>query len=57
MGLFVAGMLVGAAAAVTILGFMAVVAEEQEMEELTRKKREHDRKALEDIEDRYKSYD
>ena len=56
MGLFVAGMLVGAAAAVTVLGFMAVVAEEQEMEELTRKKREHDRKALEDNEDRYKNY-
>lgn len=56
MGLFVAGMIVGAVAAVAFLGFMAVVLEEQELEDLTRKKREHDRKALEDIEDRYKNY-
>lgn len=57
MGLFVTGMIVGAAAAVAILGFMAVVAEDREMEERARKKRERDHKALKDIEDWYMNCD
>lgn len=54
---FTIGMIVGAAAAVAILGFMAVVAEDREMEERARKKRERDHKALKDIEDWYMNCD
>ena len=57
MGLFVTGMIVGAAAAVAILGFMAVVAEDREMEERARKKRERDHKVLKDIEEWYMNCD
>lgn len=56
MLLFIAGMVTGAIVSLGILGFMAVVAEDQELREAERKKREREKKALREIEDWYRSY-
>lgn len=56
MLLFIAGMITGAIAIVGIIGFMVIVAEDQELREAALKKREREKKALRDIEDWYRSY-
>ena len=56
MLLFIAGMLAGSFLAVVIIGFIAVVTEDKELEETAEKKRWQDEKETLDIEDWYTSY-
>ena len=56
MLLFIAGMLAGAFMAVVIIGFVAVVTEDKELEETAEKKHGQDEKDMNDIEDWYTSY-
>ena len=58
MLLFIAGMLTGAFMAVAIIGFMAVVTEDRELEEMARKKPEQDQNRMHDkeIENWYRRY-
>lgn len=56
MLLFIAGMLTGAFMAVVIIGFIAVVTEDKELEEMAEKKHGQDEKDMNDIEDWYRSY-
>ena len=52
---FIAGFFAGSFCAVAILGFMAVVAEDHELEDQARRKGDQDRKAVKEIEDWYRS--
>lgn len=56
MLLFIAGMLAGAFMTVAMLGFIAVVTEDKELEEMAEKKHRQDEKEMNDIEDWYTSY-
>lgn len=56
MLLFIAGMLAGAFMAVVIIGFIAVVTEDKELEEMAEKKHGQDEKDMNDIEDWYTNY-
>lgn len=53
---FVLGFLAGAGSALLFLGYLAVVAEDEEQKEAARRKREQDKKALKDIQDHYRGY-
>ena len=53
---FVLGFLAGAGAALLFLGYLAVVAEDEEQKEAARRKREQDQKNMKDIENWYRSY-
>jgi hypothetical protein len=53
---FVLGFLAGSGAVLLFLGYLAVVAEDEELQEAAKRKREKDRKNLRDIEDWYRSY-
>ena len=53
---FVLGYLAGAGSALIFLGYLAVVAEDEERKEAARQKRERDKKALKDIQDHYRGY-
>lgn len=53
---FVIGVFVGALLAFSILGFMAIYAEDRERQEEAERKREQDRQNMKKIEDWYRSY-
>lgn len=53
---FVIGVFVGALLAFSILGFMAIYAEDREYQEEAERKREQDRQNMKKIEDWYRSY-
>jgi len=53
---FVVGFLAGAGSALLFLGYLAVVAEDEEQKEAANRKREQDKKALKDIQDHYREY-
>lgn len=53
---FVIGVFVGALLAFSILGFMAIYAEDLEYQEEAKRKREQDRQNVKKIEDWYRSY-
>ena len=53
---FVLGFLAGSGAVLLFLGYLAVVAEDEEQKEAARRKREQDKKALKDIQDHYRGY-
>lgn len=53
---FVIGVFVGALLAFSILGFMAIIAEDREYQEEAERKREQDRQNMKKIEDWYRSY-
>lgn len=55
---FIVGALVGAMMAVSVLGFLAVIAEERENEARAQKQREKDRaRALQEMINHYRGYD
>lgn len=56
MVLFIIGAMVGALAAVAILGFWAVLADERDREDRERAKREQARRELRELEDHYREY-
>lgn len=53
---FVLGFFAGSGAALLFIGFLAVVAEDEERQEMARKQKERDKKNLKDVEDWYRSY-
>lgn len=53
---FVLGFLAGSGAELLFLGFLAVVAEDEERQEQARQQRERDKKALKNIQDHYREY-
>lgn len=53
---FVVGFLAGAGAALLFIGYLAVVAEDEERREMARKQKELEKKNLRDVEDWYRSY-
>lgn len=53
---FIVGALVGASAAIAILGFLTILADERDRADQERANREQGRRALREIEEHYRDY-
>jgi len=53
---FIVGALVGASAAIAILGFLTILADERDRVDQERANREQGRRALREIEEHYRDY-
>lgn len=53
---FIVGALVGASAAIAILGFLAAVAEDLEKQEEARRRKAEDKRQMDELMDHYRSY-